>query len=1088
MELLMDISLLGMCTALVHYAFGAVGLGLLVVTLALVEHRSELQWLTPTTAKRALASRRRTMVKRFDRQATWRARMVRDDNDAVSSDEQDFSTQRQDIRGVLEAAASVESDDDDLDVSSVASESVLTVSSPTAAAARAQLSRLVVRDLGDCNGVFGSAQVLHEEQPGAASRDRKPQAHRRVTMNSRAPIPFETDLFTGHIYFLVRTAPEDPHWRHLFTGKRRRFWIQVQGRFKRAPAGVVYLGGELPSQISLGLFTKSIALVIMGIIQKLVGKVSFCFGDTTDSQLPFVSFPLYQSVDQFVATPAGEQPPPLGREDFGETDEQRRRRRMTPIGAERFEVGPTYSFHFHTMYVNLTHWKTANLPGMSDMKLTTFFDSLPLRIVAYDIPATTSDPHAQARKKYLFCFEVEHDEHRQHCDASNRQHLGAPRLWRSDSVGSLESSSSNETGVSGTTYDSSPCPTVIPEDSIVTSDQRDASQALSTTASHESASDTVVKTNTAALVMIEKLRLLFWFEEVDGSEATRRVFYALQFEQHGVLRVAVVSAYKLRLLFGKYRELDRLYDLQRLRFHARSRIGAYSIIDEEAAQVAIDLDRLLQVTRQTWETTETDLRVLTFSSALYECMTSRLHLLVANSIEATKLEDAVTPSSIGVTLSRRDRDEMDVVYEGVVYRFCAPTIARQEVLVITSSQLLFYRSFSSRADKTIDNSRVIGVQAVPMPHVPTSSSTDFAFALQISTFAEEVTICVSLESARNDWIRVVLQHCCPHTNFERALQGIGEPWVVCYTPLKALQPADRVILNTRSLFPRVGRDDRTQSPITMVAASLRAALSIHRQHDTTHADVMAVLEFLNLASALRTIDLDEVVERPHEERMVFFLNLYHAVLAHAIISHGYPRNKAQWETFQLRMCYAVGFDTTNDAAKVPITMSLAEIEHIILRGRLPRPPSGVPHLRLDRIPAGQLVRLSRFALAHPDFRLAFAILMNQDSQDAAVVVYEADHVHQQLNDTVQRYINQRIRVDLARQCIVLPRVCDWYRLDYGGGGAPMYCVRKLLGFLEENVQQEVMAFMESPGRVQVKYDAFSYTPRAFFQSHEASTA
>lgn len=80
--------------------------------------------------------------------------------------------------------------------------------------ARRRMASLVVNDVGS-----------------AASPPRED-----MEMNSRTPIAFETELFTGRALFLVRTQPEDPHYVALFAGKRRMFWIQVQGRFKRRRA------------------------------------------------------------------------------------------------------------------------------------------------------------------------------------------------------------------------------------------------------------------------------------------------------------------------------------------------------------------------------------------------------------------------------------------------------------------------------------------------------------------------------------------------------------------------------------------------------------------------------------------------------------------------------------------------------------------------------------------------------------------------------------------------------------------------------------------------------------------------------------
>jgi hypothetical protein len=264
-----------------------------------------------------------------------------------------------------------------------------------------------------------------------------------------------------------------------------------------------------------------------------------------------------------------------------------------------------------------------------------------------------------------------------------------------------------------------------------------------------------------------------------------------------------------------------------------------------------------------------------------------------------------------------------------------------------------------------------------------------------------------------------------------------------------------------------------QDAVAMVSTALRSALRVHALEE--RADVMTILEFLNHASALRTIDLARVMDRPHEERLAFFLNLYHVVLAHAMIAHGFPRTKAQWEGFQTHMCYVVGKDPRD--AQQSLSLSLAEIEHVILRARLP-PASELPHLRLSSLAPEFASRLTPLGMAHPDFRVSFALLMNHDrkgSQD--VTVFHGDTIHEQLNAVVKSYVAQHVEIDTLRKTIFLPRICEWFKHDFGGGGSPLYCVRKLLGFLDDAVQQQALEVLDSPTLVHIKYGTFTYVPR-----------
>ncbi|KAE9351870.1 hypothetical protein PR003_g4677 [Phytophthora rubi] len=145
-------------------------------------------------------------------------------------------------------------------------------------------------------------------------------------------------------------------------------------------------------------------------------------------------------------------------------------------GAEKFEVGPTYTFDFHTTYVDLTRWETANLPGeLNAMDLVSFFDSLPLRLVAYDVRSTTSENHRQRDKDYLFSFEAKYDKHRRHLhgdlevttteeavgdSSSGRALVVEPSTGRGDTAGGLPFTSTCVASARGLLYHQSSSPPI----------------------------------------------------------------------------------------------------------------------------------------------------------------------------------------------------------------------------------------------------------------------------------------------------------------------------------------------------------------------------------------------------------------------------------------------------------------------------------------------------------------------------------------------------------------------------------------------------------------------------------------------------
>ena len=76
--------------------------------------------------------------------------------------------------------------------------------------------------------------------------------------NARAPIPIETELFVGHMVFLLRLADAaDAVWdEKIFAHTSRRLVLQLQGKFKYEPKGPVYAGLEASHDLHMGRLSK----------------------------------------------------------------------------------------------------------------------------------------------------------------------------------------------------------------------------------------------------------------------------------------------------------------------------------------------------------------------------------------------------------------------------------------------------------------------------------------------------------------------------------------------------------------------------------------------------------------------------------------------------------------------------------------------------------------------------------------------------------------------------------------------------------------------------------------------------------------
>lgn len=1168
-DLLQDVAFLSSCVALLHYYVGFTGLFVFILYGTAVEFGFSITQSLKFIQKRfAFVSEIHSSIKRFSPsflQILCAAlRIKTSPNNASGNLESEVSDSESFTPS--DCASSIAETDGEAEVHQF--DALEAVKSSRSKSAPAVCSNSATSPLTVHNISHLKEHLDQSMAPGHAILDSAKCSHCAcsdtfVRINSREPVHFENEFFDGNAYLFVRTKPESPLWAHLFQGRRRMFWIQVQGRFKQEPRGVVYLGGELPWRISLGIFTKSVALMVLGIIKKLVGKIHYSFGDSKNHELPHIAFPLFQTVDQFTCTPKGQLAPQLGVQVIQETEQAQKHRKSVPVGQETFKVGPTYTFHFHTMYVDLHHWKTVNIPGINDMKLSTFFNSSPLRLVAYDVEFGSNGiqsgggKHLKCDKRYLFCFEMHFDSSKNTdvaraysdeeesdsdsvvsgkiaSESSSKSHLDPQDAASIRHVISAESAQATISCSSDSSMLTSSPKAIAPKHRIekTTSSQTQKEHAIQHGAAVWRRRELALKWRSTSVAY------LFWMEEVDLSCKVRRVYYVFSIKEKGGREncFCIMSVDTLRLLLFRNQN-QRYWSLTppTTRLHSRSHSISYGTITEEAKQVGQYLelvstsshDAVIGLSDDEKEADDRDttdqprtqalvLAELALEASLYELSIQRPRL------QDTQWKENMSPASIGVDFEKRDRATMNIAHEGIVYRFYADEFLRQEVLVVTRKRLLFFRAFSHIADSIVRCRDVIAVEGCLFPFMKesaaqlkqsladtekcelqecesagTSDTLDqpFGYCFKIGTLAEEHLICVGTIDARDHWIRVLLQYCTPEA-FSRQDACTIVP--ICFASRAPLKPQSRIILNSRSLYPSGATVSFPKDVTAHIASALRAALEIHQcafetartsPSSTCLLYVSKPLEFLKAASSLRQIDLVAFHKSSnHEEKLSFYLNLYHLILAHGMLSHGFPQDKQQWNRFFSEMGYMVGIQR--------VSLSLAEIEHVILRARMKM--ASIPYVNVEDVVCLASDRLKPFALVHPDFRISFALVMNR-SDSSNLCIFEAEKIHEQLNQVAKEYLQRHVVVESVKKLIILPRVCEWYAVDYtsqsindmaGNGKSArreqkreisLYCARKLMGFLHPATLQELQDLLKDDSCIHTRYGHFKYKPKSMLK-------
>ena len=192
---------------------------------------------------------------------------------------------------------------------------------------------------------------------------------------------------------------------------------------KYLPKGEVMLGGELFDKMQMSFVTRSLLSFLMKFAMSLNPFLHFSFGEehTPDGmfEFPHLTFPLFRVMDRVVVTPPGGVPPELGCELPEETAD-RLARRSGKGPHMTFREGYTYSFSFHSMYVDFPRWSICNFPGYKYIDLRGFIGLQTIKVVCYELqdpnkaeaehnpekPSSLS--HYNAFKKYLMSMELAH--------------------------------------------------------------------------------------------------------------------------------------------------------------------------------------------------------------------------------------------------------------------------------------------------------------------------------------------------------------------------------------------------------------------------------------------------------------------------------------------------------------------------------------------------------------------------------------------------------------------------------------------------------------------------------------------------------
>ena len=82
-------------------------------------------------------------------------------------------------------------------------------------------------------------------------------------------------------------------------------------------------------------------------------------------------------------------------------------------------------------------------------------------------------------------------------------------------------------------------------------------------------------------------------------------------------------------------------------------------------------------------------------------------------------------------------------------------------------------------------------------------------------------------------------------------------------------------------------------------------------------------------------------------------------------------------------------------------------------------------------------------------------------------VLRADEVEQQLNDAAAVFLKKQLHVDTSRRLVVLPKVCEVYKNDFGSDS--LSCLKFCMGGLDEGTASTIRVMMMDESGLAIRY-------------------
>lgn len=214
----------------------------------------------------------------------------------------------------------------------------------------------------------------------------------RVDVNGECAFEFENEFFSGSVIVLHR-PPDDykgpNRYKNFFSGKKRRWELRWQGKFRGRLSSPVVFGAEIlasraprhsfASRAFLSLLFKFSASLARNRGADLYTNM---VGDKDpELSINYFHFPIYTS-DLILGTPEGETPPNIATDSDLFADGVHMDCRSSFKSFSDVDTSKTYTFVFYSMYADFVSWDVCNVPiGLNGMSLNRLVGNQPISVV-----------------------------------------------------------------------------------------------------------------------------------------------------------------------------------------------------------------------------------------------------------------------------------------------------------------------------------------------------------------------------------------------------------------------------------------------------------------------------------------------------------------------------------------------------------------------------------------------------------------------------------------------------------------------------------------------------------------------------------